>query len=125
VRPGELAQWLDLEAVGEVCVAVGLGGYTALLAGVLAEPSEALTELLQALDPGADPAGVRAAAHKFKGVVASLGLRRLAATALHWEQAAALAPLDAEQCAQAMEAFSSQFTHTRALCQRMGLIVAG
>lgn len=121
-RRGEVAQWLDLEAIAEICLGVGLAGYRSLLGGLLGEESDALTELLQSLDPGADPAGVRAAAHKFKGAAASLGLKRLAATAAEWEQAAAAAPLDAEQRARAMQQVSDDFHRSRALCERIGYL---
>jgi CheY-like chemotaxis protein len=121
-RRGEVAQWLDLEAIAEICLAIGLAGYRSLLGGLLANGSDALTELLQSLDPGADPAGVRAAAHRFKGAAASLGLRRLAATAAQWEQAAAEAALDAEQRARAMQQVSDDFHRSRALCQRIGYL---
>lgn len=119
---GEVVQWLDLEAIAEICIGVGLAGYRSLLGGLLGDGSDALTELLQSLDPGADPAGVRAAAHKFKGAAASMGLRRLAATAAQWEQAAAAATLDAEQRACAMQQVSDDFHRTRALCQRIGYL---
>jgi len=119
---GEVVQWLDLEAIAEICIGVGLAGYRSLLAGLLGDDSQALTDLLQSLDPGADPAGVRAAAHTFKGAAASLGLKRLAATAAQWEQAAAAALLDVEQRARAMQQVSDDFHRTRALCQRIGYL---
>jgi hypothetical protein len=124
VRRGEIAEWLDLEAIAEICVTVGLEGYRSLLAGLLAESSPALDELLRALDPAADPAAIRGAAHKFKGAVASLGLKRLAATAKAWELASAEAPLEAGQREQAAQALRDGFQHTRALCLRVGYLLA-
>ncbi|MCK6427151.1 MAG: response regulator [Burkholderiaceae bacterium] len=122
LKRGEVGEWLDLEGIAEICVAVGPDGYRSLLAGLLAEPSEALAELLQALQPQAEAAGMRAALHKFKGATASLGLKRLAATARHWEQQAAQGPLAAQPLEELSRLLREEFERSQALCRRLGYL---
>ena len=118
-RKGDAARVLDLEAIGEVCMAVSISGYGSLLSGFLADESGTLAELLDVLQR-ADASRLKAAGHKLKGAAANLGLRELAATAREIEQGGD--SLDAGQCARLHERLTDEFETTRALCQRMGWV---
>lgn len=121
-RKGDAARVLDLEAIGEVCMAVSISGYGSLLSGFLADESGTLAELLDVLQR-ADASRLKAAGHKLKGAAANLGLRELAATAREIEQGGD--SLDAGQCARLHERLTDEFETTRALCQRMGWVDLG
>ena len=111
---------LDLEAIGEVCLAVSMTGYTNLLSGFLADESRTIDELIEVLEAH-DPDRLQAAAHKLKGAAANLGLRLLSQTAREIEQAE-LAP-DAEACRALAARLVEELDLTRAVCQRMGWLM--
>ncbi len=118
-RRGDAARVLDLEAIGEVCVAVSISGYGSLLGGFLADESGTLSELLGVLQQ-ADAPRLKAAGHKLKGAAANLGLRELAATAKEIEQGGEA--LDAGQCATLAARLAEELETARALCARMGWV---
>ncbi len=118
-RRGDAARLLDLESIAEVCVGVSLAGYQSLLGGFLADESGSIAELLAVLREH-DAAQVRAAAHKFKGAAASLGLRQLADTARELESQGEA--LTAEQASASAVQLDAELTQARALCMRMGLL---
>jgi HPt (histidine-containing phosphotransfer) domain-containing protein len=120
-RRGDAARVLDLEAIGEVCVAVSISGYGALLGGFLADESGTLAELLEVLNQ-ADGSRLKAAGHKLKGAAANLGLRELAQTAREIEQGGDT--LDAAQCAAYATRLAEEFDTARVLCARMGWVSA-
>ncbi len=120
-RKGDAARVLDLEAIGEVCVAVSISGYGGLLSGFLADESGTLAELFEVLRQ-ADASRLKAAGHKLKGAAANLGLRELAATAREIEQTGET--LDAAQCAELLSRLTDEFETARALCSRMGWVAA-
>ncbi|MGY0193472.1 response regulator [Leptothrix sp. BB-4] len=118
-RKGDAGRVLDLEAIGEVCVAVSVSGYGSLLGGFLADESGTLADLLEVLRL-ADVARLKAAGHKLKGAAANLGLRELAATAREIEQGGET--FDAEQCAELLVRLTDEFETARAICTRMGWV---
>ncbi|WP_130482940.1 ATP-binding protein [Sphaerotilus mobilis] len=118
-RRGDAARVLDLEAIGEVCVAVSIKGYGDLLGGFLSDESGTLADLLMVLRQ-ADASRLKAAGHKLKGAAANLGLRELAATAKTIEQGGET--LDAAQCEALAARLVEEFETARALCARMGWI---
>lgn len=118
-RRGDAARVLDLEAIGEVCMAVSIGGYSGLLGGFLADESGTLAELLQVLQQ-ADAGRLKAAGHKLKGAAANLGLRSLAEIAREIEQGGDT--LDAEQCQALAVRLVEDIETTRAVCARIGWI---
>jgi two-component system, sensor histidine kinase len=119
-KRGDAGRVLDLDAIGEVCIAVSLSGYGGLLSGFLADESRTYAELVEALAPGATQR--RPAAHKVKGAAANLGLRLLAQTAREIEQAEGA--VDADTLAVWAARLDEEWLLTRALCERMGWLTA-
>jgi two-component system, sensor histidine kinase len=112
---------LDLEAIGEVCLAVSMVGYNSLLTGFLADESRTIAELIEVLEHH-DRAQFKAVAHKLKGAAANLGLRLLSATAREIELAEA--ELDEPRCRDYAARLTDELDLTRALCTRLGLLAA-
>ncbi|MCB1995051.1 MAG: response regulator, partial [Rhodoferax sp.] len=118
VRPGDLAELLDMAVVGDVCVGVGLDGYRPLLQGWLDDESTARQRLVDALRAG-DGAVIKPLAHAVKGSAGSLGLKGVQAVARRLEADAATLSPDA--LAAAAEELDTLVQRSRAVCQRMGL----
>ncbi|WP_150105414.1 response regulator [Leptothrix cholodnii] len=118
-KRGDASRVLDLEAIGEVCLAVSMVGYGSLLSGFLADESRTIAELIEVLESH-DVARFKAAAHKLKGAAANLGLRLLSATAREIEQAEA-EPDEARSRDYALR-LAEELDLTRALCTRLGLL---
>ncbi|MEY8879282.1 MAG: ATP-binding protein [Leptothrix sp. (in: b-proteobacteria)] len=121
---GDLHRLLDMEVIGEICIAVGPAGYRELLIGFLADQSGTLRELFDLLE--SDPAERKLAElkhvlFKLKGVAASLGLRKVASMARELELSAdELA--DPARCAAIVEQLNVDLALARELCQRLGLV---
>jgi signal transduction histidine kinase/DNA-binding NarL/FixJ family response regulator/HPt (histidine-containing phosphotransfer) domain-containing protein len=116
-KRGDAARVLDLEAIGEVCLAVSMTGYMNLLSGFLADESRTIDELIEVLEAH-DPDRLKAAAHKLKGAAANLGLRLMSQTAREIEQADPIP--DAAACQAYAVRLVEELDLTRAVCQRMG-----
>jgi len=118
-RADDVASQLDMAVIGEVCVSVGLAGYSSLMRSLLDDTSGNQAALLAALD-GGDGAALHALAHSLKGSSASLGLRALRAEAQRIERdGAGFTPAQASAAAATLRELLDT---TRALLQRMGYV---
>jgi two-component system, sensor histidine kinase len=118
LRATDLAEALDMGAVGEVCLGVTLVGYQGVLRSFLGDSSGSIAALRTALE-AADTAELKPRAHAVKGVAASLGLKALRALAQRIE--AEGEGFDAAECAAAAAELQDKHATAVALCQRMGL----
>jgi signal transduction histidine kinase/CheY-like chemotaxis protein len=118
IKPGEAAQRLDMVLIADTCMALSVQSYGALLAGFLSDDSASLADLLALLEPGGVAADRSAAAHRFKGAAASLGLRELADTACAIEMDAGA--LTQETAALAAQCLRTQFAAAREITSRLG-----
>ena len=116
-RAGDVASQLDMAVIGEVCVSVGLAGYSSLMRSLLDDTSGNQAALLAALDCG-DGTALHALAHSLKGSSASLGLRALRVEAQRIErEGAGFTPAQASAAAATLRELQDT---ARALLQRMG-----
>ena len=113
----ELARQLDMRVIGEVCVSIGLAGFSSLLRSLLTDSSGNQYALLAALNRG-DTASLHGFAHALKGASANLGLRALQAEAQRIERdGAGFTPQQAGEAAATLRELQDT---ARALLQRMG-----
>jgi HPt (histidine-containing phosphotransfer) domain-containing protein len=117
-RSGDAALHLDMAMLGEVCVAVSLSGYRALLDSFLSDESHSFYKLATALD-NCDVHALQESAHAFKGAAASIGLHALATLAAHIEHSGhGYVP---DECAENAQKLHTLFDAAHGLCHRMGL----
>ena len=118
-RAGEVAIHLDMNLVGEVCVAVSLTGYKGLLESFFGDETGGLGKLGLPQEQ-LDKSELRSLAHSMKGASASLGLKAIAQAAARIEQSAET--LTNEQ-RQGCQLEMGELVHTaHAICHRMGLV---
>jgi two-component system, sensor histidine kinase len=119
LQPGDMARYLALESIGELCALVTLGGVRPLLEEFFDDDSETFTALLLALE-GPDPAQLRKAAHALKGAAHLLGLKGLAEQAREVELGAAT--WTAQEREQAAQRLRLGWEKSWALCRCVGFI---
>ncbi|MFM2056612.1 MAG: hypothetical protein RLY71_997 [Pseudomonadota bacterium] len=121
---GDLHRLLDMEVIGEICIAVGPTGYRELLTGFMADQSGTLRELFELLDRDhakRTPDELKQVAFKLRGVAASLGLRKVASMARELELAADELT-DPVRCAAVVEQIKADLALACELCQRLGFV---
>ncbi len=118
VRPGDLAELLDMNVLGDICVGIGIDGLRPLLQGWLADDSGARAALRAALEAG-DGGQIRPLAHAVKGSAGSLGLKAVQALARRLElEADDTGPAAGAEAAAALDVLVQR---SQAVCRRMGL----
>ena len=120
-RAGDLARLLDMSALGQLCLGVGVDGCRQLLQGFFDDSMGARTRLFTLLDQG-QTHSVEAQAHGLRGAAANLGLRALQQCAQQLEQQAQAGSLDGAGCGAHAQALREALAGSRVLLQRMGLL---
>jgi CheY-like chemotaxis protein len=119
LQPGDMARYLALDSIGELCALVSLAGVRPLLEEFFDDDSETFTALLLALEQQ-DPATLRKRAHALKGAAHLLGLKGLAEQAKQVEVSAATwTDQDREQAAKQLRL---GWEKSWALCRCVGFI---
>ncbi len=118
-RAGDVGHHLDMNLVGEVCIAVSLAGYTSLLESFFGDETQGVGALEVALQ-AADTGTLQSLAHSVKGAAASLGLQALAQAALRIEKSGQ--DFSAAQCLESRTELRELLQTAHAMCHRMGLI---
>ncbi len=117
-RAGDVAHHLDMNQVGEVCIAVSLAGYSGLLESFFGDETGGFAALCASLE-AATTANLPHEAHSVKGAAASLGLQALAQAAQHVETAGC--GFSATECSTARQELRERLLTAHAMCHRMGL----
>jgi HPt (histidine-containing phosphotransfer) domain-containing protein len=116
-RAGDVARYMDMQLVGELCLAVTVEGFMGLMDDFWADASRQLQPLLSALEQGAYDEAVKLA-HTLKGVADTLGCVGVAAMARGIEKDALQYKLiDARNSASMLR---EQWESTHALCSQAG-----
>jgi HPt (histidine-containing phosphotransfer) domain-containing protein len=119
ISPATVAEHLDMDAIGDVCVATSLEDYRRLLVRVLGDDTGTLAQLSAALRSG--PAErIGPLAHTLKGSVGVVGLRALGQLAEHLDRNGA--SLNATERAQAADQLVELLATAREACRFMALI---
>ena len=118
-RSGEASVHMDMAMVAEVCVAVSMNGYRALLEAFFADETHAMDKLLKALD-GFDLAALNAHAEVVRSAAGNLGLQAIAQVAGRVEKVGV--EFNPTECQEAAIQLRELTETASALCVRMGLV---
>lgn len=119
-KASDVADHLDMQAIGQVFLAVSIAGYSRLLDAVFTEQSGSLKALLAALD-AADVQALIKTAHTLKSEAGGLGLKAVFELCREIELGGI--GYTPEECVSKAAQLRQNWETSRAICMRMGLYV--
>ena len=120
-KSDDIQKYLDMNAIGQIFLAVSVNGYVRLLNSVWTQQSGSLKVVLDALDTAQTTEQLSKAAHSLKSEAGGLGLKALFELARDIELNAL--SYSSDTCATAAAQLRDCWDTSLALCDRMGFRV--